>query len=189
MRWILFIELRAKPSTNAQRSGTLYFARLAAQCAASSASVIDRAGHELDRGHDAFAEPLVGDPEHRARRDAVELLDHPFDLGGVHVRTTAQDHEALAVADVEDAVVVDEAEVTGVQQTAAQRLGARVRLLPVAEHRVVHAGPRPVGVGRDAHFVVDDPHVEVRERSAARRRRCAHRTASMVTIVGASLSP
>ena len=160
-RWILPIELRSKPSTNSQRSGTLYRARLARQCSVRSSAVKRRAGPQLHRGDDPLAQPLVGDAHDRARLDDAEFVEHPLDLGRVHVRAAPDDQQALAVADVQVAVVVDEPEIAGVEHAVAQHLGARVGPLPVAEHRAVHA--RPTGRSSPA------PHRSRRRRSSTSR--------------------
>ena len=81
---------------------------------------------ELDRDHNPFPQPLVRHADDRARVDVGELVQHALDLGGIHIAAAADDQQALAVADVQDAVVVDEPEVAGVQHSVGDRLGGRV---------------------------------------------------------------
>ena len=166
-RWILPIEFRVKPSTKSQRSGTLYLARLARQCSRSSSLADGGAVAQLYRDRNPLPQPLVRDADDRARVDVGQLVQHALDLGGIHIAAAADDQQALAVADVQEAVVVDEPEVAGVQHSVAHRLGGGVVALPVAEHRPVHPGPLALGLGGDADLVVDDADREVRERAAA----------------------
>ena len=98
---ILPMALRGSASTTTKRSGTLYLARLARQWARSVVLVELGAGAELDHGDDPLAEALVGHADHGAGRDRRHLLEHPLDLGRVDVGPAPDDHEALAVAQVQ----------------------------------------------------------------------------------------
>ncbi|MNZ73127.1 hypothetical protein D3C78_915290 [compost metagenome] len=62
--------------------------------------------------------------------------DGGLDLGGIDVLAAADDHVLQPVADVDEAILVHVAAVTGMHPAIAQRLGGCFRLLPVAEHDV-----------------------------------------------------
>ena len=101
------------------------------------------------------------------------MLDEAvLDLDAVDVLAAADDHVLLAVGDEEEAVVVDVADVAGVQPAVAHGVRGRLGLVPVAGHdeRAVHrhlaglTGRHLVAVG------VADLELERRHRLADRRR-------------------
>ena len=156
--------LRGRASTTDEPLGHLVPGQVGLAVGAHVVDVDLDPGGRLDHGHHPLAEALVGHAEHGAGVDAGCLEQHPLDLGGVDVGAAADDHQALAVAEVEVAVVVEEADVAGVQLAAGERLGGGVGALPVAEHQAV-----PVVGGADA----DLAGLARRAASRRRRRRCA----------------
>ena len=93
-------------------------ARLASQWARTDASSIALG---LDDSHHPLAEAFVRHPDHGAGDDARCVQQDPLDLGRIDVGTAPDDDEALAVAEVEVAAVVEEADVAGVELAARQR--------------------------------------------------------------------
>ena len=90
------------------------------------------------------------------------LVEHLLDLARVHVVAAADDHVLLAVDDEEEAVLVDLAEVAGVEPAVADRLLGGVRAAEVALHDVVALdGDLADLAGGDlVVVVVDDPHLD-----------------------------
>src|SRR3546814_1207795 len=65
----------------------------------------------LDEGRHALAEFGIGDTDHRTVRDAGKRDQRGFDLGRVDVDAARDDHVAEAVADIEEAVRVEIADI------------------------------------------------------------------------------
>ncbi|MOA32872.1 hypothetical protein D3C78_1541240 [compost metagenome] len=59
-----------------------------------------------------------------------------LDFGSEDVLATADDHVLETIADVDEAIVVHVAAVTGMHPAAAKRLGGGLRFVPVTEHDV-----------------------------------------------------
>ena len=172
MRTILPMAFRGSWSTTTKRSGTLYLARLATQwarTASSSSAVAPRPRRPPARRGARRAR--------RARRRPPtpgRLEQHPLDLGRVDVGAAPDDHEALAVAEVEVAVVVEEADVAGVQLAAGQRLGRSRPGAPSSRasggsgrRRARRRSRRSRPTASVAPSSAGDAHGEVRERPAA----------------------
>ena len=89
----------------------------------SSASVAGRPGRSATNGLDLLAEPRrPGRRPRRPRRRRVRVED-VLDLARVDVVAAADDQVLLAVDDEEEAVLVDVAEVAGVEPAVGDRLG------------------------------------------------------------------
>ena len=96
-------------------------------------------GAQRDDGVDALAPAVVGDADggRLAHRRVGE--QHVLDLAGIDVVPAAHHHVALAVDDREEAVVVDDTDVTGVHPPAADRPCRRLGILPVLAHQTAAA--------------------------------------------------
>jgi hypothetical protein len=116
----------------------------------------------LHHGDDPFAEPFVGHAEHGAGGHARRRAEDPLDLGRVDVGAAPDDHQVLAVAHVQEAVVVEEPDVARVQDAALEGRRRGLGTVEVVEHRAILPGPLPLVGGPDADLAVDDLHAQVR---------------------------
>ena len=126
------------PSTKMMCVGILNGASRPVRCAVRSSAVSVRPGGGHRGGH-LLAEPLVGHAEHGRLVHVGVLVDGGLDLGAVHVLAAAQDHVLDPVLDVDEALVVEAAEVAGAQPAVDDRLGGGLGPVPVAADEV--AGP------------------------------------------------
>ena len=92
---------------------------------------------EFDGRHHTLAETLVGHAGDGARYDARRLVEHPLDLGGIHVGAAPDNHEALSIAHVEVPIPVEESDISRAEFSVAQRFGGRVGSVPVPEHEAI----------------------------------------------------
>src|SRR5262245_49867850 len=114
-----------------------------------------------DDGSDLFAERWMGDADHGGVGDVGVLEQRRLHFGGVDVLAAADHHVLQAVDDVHEAVVVDVAEVPGVEPAPGERLRGGVGLVVVAAHDggtadpdLAHLAPGDVGtVGPDEAHV------------------------------------
>ena len=162
------VALRGSSSTNSTRVGHLKWASRSRAKAISSAGVDGTV--EGDGGDDGLAPALVGQPEDgdlAHRRVAHEDL---LDLDRVDVLAAGDDHVLLAVDERDVAVVVDLAEVAGVEPAAAERVGRRRRQHPVAGEDVLaaHEQLADLADGDVAVVVVDEAGLDVQQRAADR---------------------
>ena len=98
---------RAARRAPRSRAGACTRARRGSTNARSSSRSIVSPGFGLhDRVH-ALAPLVVGDAEHRGVEHLRVRVEHGFDLGGIDVHAARDDHVLLAVADVDEAFVVD----------------------------------------------------------------------------------
>ena len=97
------------------------------------------AGARHDDGGDGLDPARVGDAEHGRLGHRRVRVDDLLDLARGDVLAARLDHVLLAVDDVEVALVVEDAEVAGVQPAVAERLGRLGGVVPVAEHRLRRA--------------------------------------------------
>ena len=91
---------------------------------------------EQDRHRHLLAESLVGHAEHRSLVHTRVFVDRSLDLCAVHVLASTQDHVFDAVFDVDEALLVEPAEVTGAQPAINEGLGGRVRTVPVPADQI-----------------------------------------------------
>ena len=104
-----------------------------------------------DEGVHELAAVAVGHADDRGLEHVRVLLQHILDLARVDVEATDEDHLFLPSADEEVAVVVELANVAGVQPAVVKRLGRGRRQVPVAAHQLWAARqhladpPRPAG--------------------------------------------
>ena len=108
----------------------------ARQKAITSSAVSGRAGAGLDRGVHALAPLGSGTPKTAASSHAGMTVQDVLDLGRVDVDAARDDHVALAVADVDEALVVHLGHVAHAQPVAARRLA---RWPPASCSTVEHA--------------------------------------------------
>ncbi|MOA07028.1 hypothetical protein D3C78_1267030 [compost metagenome] len=78
----------------------------------------------------------AGDANHRALRYGRVTGNGRLDFGGVDVLTTTDHHVLQTVANVDKALAVHVATVTGVHPAATQRLGSGFGFVPVTKHHV-----------------------------------------------------
>ena len=95
----------------------------------------------LDDGVDPLAHVLVGQADHRARAHVGVLLQGGLDLGGVDVGAAAQDHVGESIAEVEEPVLVEPADVA--ERLPAALAGARLGADVAVAGRVAGRGAEP----------------------------------------------
>ena len=139
---------------------------------------------------------VARDRVHRDVGDRLVRDDRALHLEARDVLAPPAQVVLLAVDEVEEPVVVEPAEVAGVEPEVAQHLDGRLRAAPVArEHQVRAGGPahdladladRDL-VGRSSSTM---PDLELVRRSACPRRRpCSASPAGSIEISDASVSP
>src|SRR5215207_9522295 len=96
-----------------------------------------RAGLCDDEGDDLLAPIGVRQADHRGLDQFGVAQQHLLDLARVDVATARDDHVLRAVAQRQEAVLVEAAEIAGVQPAAAQRLGIGFGVLPITLHDAV----------------------------------------------------
>src|SRR5215831_3044695 len=120
-----------------------------------------RALLERDERLGALSPLLVRNRHHRAFEDGRVLGDGLLDLDGRDVLPTRDDDVLLAVAELDVAVGVPDADVSRVEPPAPERLGRGVGLLEVALHDVVAAhddlAQRLAVLTHVSHLRVNDP--------------------------------
>ena len=121
-------------------------------------------------GDDRLAPALVGQPEDGDLAHGRVADDDLLDLDRVDVLAAGDDHVLLAVDERDVAVLVDLAEVAGVEPAAAERVGRRPGQHPVAGEDVLAAHEQLADVAdRDVPVVgVDQAGLDVLQRAADR---------------------
>ncbi|MNL32350.1 hypothetical protein D3C87_1541950 [compost metagenome] len=124
-----------------------------------------RAGLADNHGMHRLTPFVAGDTDHGALGDVRMTSDGVLDFGGEDVLAATDDHVLETVADVDEAVLIHIATVTGVHPAAAQRFGSRFGFVPVTEHDVrspcddfTHGATRHFAV-----FAIDDAHLDAIE--------------------------
>src|SRR6266566_2311228 len=115
-----------------------------------------RPAHD-DHGHDFLAEPLVGHADDGGLGHGRVGVQHVLDLARVHVVPAADDELLLPADDEQEPVLVEVAEVAGVQPGAGEGLGGRLRPVQVPLHHVHAAGDdlaHVLGAGRQRTALV-----------------------------------
>ena len=79
-----------------------------------------------------LAPALVAHADHRDFAHLRQLVDHALDLGGGDVLAAGDDHVLLAVGQVQEAVLVEIADVAGTEPVAEEGGRGFFRILPVA---------------------------------------------------------
>src|SRR5207248_5860347 len=92
------------------------------------------------------------------------------DLGGVHVEASDDEHVLLAVGDLHVAARIHHADVASVEPTVFDGGGGLLRLLEIPLGDVVALDNDLAGLTARNLLasVVDDPHLGIRDRAAAR---------------------
>ncbi len=123
-----------------------------------------------DGGDDRLAPALVGQPEDGHLADGRVAHEDLLDLDRVDVLAAGDDHVLLAVDERDVAVLVDLAEVAGVEPAAAERLGRRLRQHPVPGEDVLaaHEQLADLAHGDVAVVGVDEARLDVQQRAADR---------------------
>src|ERR1700735_5573119 len=123
--------------------------------------------HDRDRGLAPFRVRLA---HHDHRVDQVVRPQHPLELGRVDVEAARDDHVGLAPGDVQVALGVQPAGVTGEDPVLAERLRGLLRAVPVPPG--LRVGPHDdlagLGRGQPVAVVVDDPDLGHRGLAPAR---------------------
>ena len=73
----------------------------------------------------------VGNADDSNLSDSRVLIDRLLDIAREHVKATGQDHVLLAVYQSDEAVLVEEADIAGVEPTPTEGFFSRLWLLPV----------------------------------------------------------
>ena len=77
----------------------------------------------------------VGHTDHRDVGDPRMLREHVLDLGGIDVLATRDDHVLHTIVEIQEAILVAVARVTGLEPTVVGHGGTRCLLVPpVALH-------------------------------------------------------
>src|SRR5204862_7246451 len=105
------------------------------------------------------------------RADTGMRGDDVLDLAREDVEPAGDDHVLLAVDDREEAGAVAPRDVARVQPAAAERLGRRLGVVPVALHDewTAHTDLPRLTLGHLGQILVEEPYVEPRDGSAACR--------------------
>src|SRR5262245_20523204 len=142
-----------------------------------------RAGLHRDDRADLLAEHAVRDPDHGGIHHRRVVVERALDLDAVHVLAAADHHVLGAVHDVDEALVVEAAEVAGAQPARDEGLGGRLGLAPVALHHVRSLDPDLAdlaGRKRPAARVVRSHHLHL-----AHRHRSTHAVGLALVVGGA----
>ena len=135
-----------------------------ARAGTRSTSSVSRSAVGLDDGVHPVAEVVVGQADHRARPHRRVLLQRRLDLGRVDVGAAAQDHVGEPVAEVEEAVGVEPAEVA--ERLPAAVAGARLGADVAVAGGVAGDRPQPhlalLAGGQLVALVVGDQHRALR---------------------------
>src|SRR5262245_31515037 len=124
------------------------------------AKSLSRLAH--DAGGDELTPLPVGDAEDRRFENRRMLVDDGFDLAGVDVFATGDDHVLRAVENVEIALGIAVAHVAGTEHPVLERAARLLRILPVAAHDIGaarHQFTMLPGFNLPALFV-HDPHID-----------------------------
>src|SRR5712691_6985484 len=95
------------------------------------------AGLERDDRFHLLAKPLVGDTDDGRLGHGGMCVDDLLDLTRVDVEAASDDHLLLAIDDEEEAVLVDIAQVAGVEPAAFEGFDVGLGLVPVTLHDIV----------------------------------------------------
>ena len=123
------------------RVGTLKAAIRCATNARSASGSIVRPGFGTIAAATSSPSRSCGSAEDRRLVHVGVLVEDGLDLGAVHVLAGAQHHVLGAVLHVDEALVVDAADVAAAQPAVDDRLGGRLGLVPVAADQVGAAEP------------------------------------------------
>ncbi len=152
------------------RLGTLKLARRSPTNCWSSSTVERLALLDHHVAGQLLAEALVGDAVHGRFVHRRVFVDRRFDLGGVDVLAAAQHHVLRSVADVDEALVVDAADVSRAQPTVDDRVGSGIGSVPVPADQHRPTEPDLAGLAGGQHIAdrVGDSEVHDRHRSPGR---------------------
>src|SRR3546814_19219987 len=136
---------------------------------------------DLDRGHHLVPGPRVGHREGRCLQDPLVAAQDALGQQRRDVLRVDPDPVPGATGEVDQAVLVDEAEVTGPKPAVADPLGVCLRVLPVALER---CGAGGVDNLADRHLCVPHPAVlvEPSDRALRRERVCQYESLSVVAV-------
>ena len=117
-----------------------------------------------DHGAHLLAHALVGDADGRGLGDVGVLVEGGLDLGGVDVLTAADDDVLQPVDDVEEAFVIEPAEVAGEEPAVAEGSGRGLGVVEVAPHDSGPSQPdlADIAARRLVAVGVDDLHLHHR---------------------------
>ena len=102
---------------------------------------------------------------------AVHCTDHILDLARIDVEATGDDHVLLAINQMQIAVLVEPADVPGVQPTIAEHLGGFLRPLPISFHHKCPANAdfARLPIARGSALVVEQRQIQRGKGNAHRR--------------------
>src|SRR5512132_1449429 len=128
---------------------------------------------ELDERDDLLAVDVVRPADDPSRRDGRVLQQRRLDVPWKDVEAAPDDQVLLAVDDVDVPVVVEAAQVAGVEPAVPDRLRRQLRRAPVAEHdrAGTDADLADLAVAGDAHLDAGGRLADGAEASTSRWRR------------------
>ena len=106
-----------------------------------------------DHANHGLAPSLIGLADHRRSGHGRVAAQRVLDLAGGHVLAARDDDVLLPIDDVEHPVLVESADIAGVQPSVDDRLGRQVGPVPVAGHHL-RAADENLPIGRDANLVL-----------------------------------
>src|ERR1700731_3107335 len=93
-------------------------------------------GLQYDTSHHEFTPLLIRYSEDRRFANRGMFVDDRFDLAGINIFATCDDHVFQAVEDVEIAVRILIADVSRAKHSVSKRESRVLRIVPVAPHNV-----------------------------------------------------
>src|ERR1017187_3647533 len=115
---------------------------------------------QRDDSHHLFAEPVIGDSDDGGFGDRGMGVQRVLDLGWINVVTATYDEFLLAGDDEQETVLVDVAEIPGVEPAIGKSIGGSLRIIQVTLHNVQPAGDHLADIvlprRQDAAFFVPD---------------------------------
>src|SRR3954447_16026392 len=128
-----------------------------------------RAGRAHDESRDGLAPLGVWDPDDRRGADIRVRFDDILHFAGIDVEPARDHHVLLSISQVEEVLVVETADVAGVQPPVPQRLRGQLRLPPVTVHdeRSAYADLPHLARRNRLVVLVEDGHIDRRMRLAA----------------------
>src|SRR5690606_6999220 len=89
-----------------------------------------------DDGDNPVAPMFVGKTDHSGLDNTGKFEKNIFHFAGIDVVATGNQHVVFAVDNIEKAVLIHDADITGVEPAAAERFGGFIRFLPVVGHQL-----------------------------------------------------
>ena len=112
---------------------------------------------------DGFTPVGMRNPEDHRGRDRWVVDDDLFHLARIDVVAAGDDDVLCPVEQVEVTLVVEEADIAGVQPTVSQGLGRGFRVVPIARHHYFAAGDdfTDFALRKLTVVAIDDPNFDI----------------------------